>query len=430
MKKKIYKFVCFVFYPFFAALLFFYGIGVRFLSSRKCQRARIVWGPTPIISNMYWARAMKDVGYVSETYMEGYYSVINKKSDYNFLLESRFGSIPNFIKYYIAFFESLLKYDVFVLPFEGFYLGRTPYWRLESWALSLSGKKTVLIPYGADAYVYRRIKSISLTHGLLMSYPGAARIQSNIQKRVDYWISRASCVICGVMAADGFGRWDVITPSPFVIDISVWRPSIRKSDADGVSGAVYIAHAPNHRGFKGTEFILDAVKKLKEEGLNVELVLIEKKKNEEVRNIFYKDVDILVDQLIASGYAFNAIEGMASGLPVVANFEDDSYVIPTRRWSFLGECPIVSASPESVVDVLRKLVTNPQLRQDLGGAGRSYAEKYHGYDSAQYLFSAVIDYLYGRRDSLINLYHPLLGEYKKDEPKIVPPLVDNKIPDL
>jgi hypothetical protein len=69
------------------------------------------------------------------------------------------------------------------------------------------------------------------------------------------------------------------------------------------------------------------------------------------------------------------------------------------------------------------------LRQEIGRAGRNYVEKYHGYNSAQYLFTNVMDYVYGRKESLINIYHPLVGEYPNRSPKIQHPLVSNRIID-
>jgi hypothetical protein len=123
----------------------------------------------------------------------------------------------------------------------------------------------------------------------------------------------------------------------------------------------------------------------------------------------------------------NGLEGMASGLPVICNLEDEQYLLPFRRWSFFGECPLVSASPESLQDVLRTLITQPILRNELGALGRQYVEKYHGLDSSQYLFSNVIDYLYGRRESIYDLYHPLTSEFNRRLPTIVPPLDKNRL---
>jgi hypothetical protein len=266
-------------------------------------------------------------------------------------------------------------------------------------------------------------------HGLMMSYPGAARDQQRIARNVDYWCTHADVVMSGFMMPDGFGRWDVLTPSPLSIDLDKWIASTRRSNANGTNGTVVITHAPNHRGFKGTEFVLEAIRILQAEGLKIELRLLERIQNTEVRRILCEDTDILVEQIIATGHGLNGLEGLASGLPVISNLEDDTYLMPMRRWSFFGECPLVSASPETLVNVLRKLVTRPELRQQLGKAGRDYMEKYHGIDSAQYLFANVIDYVYSRRDSLINLYHPLQGHYPNRSPKIEHPLVNNRIVD-
>lgn len=139
------------------------------------------------------------------------------------------------------------------------------------------------------------------------------------------------------------------------------------------------------------------------------------------------EADILVEQIIGTRHSLSVLEGMAAGIPTISNLEDETYTLPMRRWSFLNECPLVSATPENITDVLRKLITNPELRSDLGRAGREYVEKYHGLDSAQYLFENVFDYIYGKKDSIINLYHPILGEYPNRIPRIKHPLVQNRI---
>jgi glycosyltransferase involved in cell wall biosynthesis len=125
----------------------------------------------------------------------------------------------------------------------------------------------------------------------------------------------------------------------------------------------------------------------------------------------------------------NGVEGMATGIPVIDNLEDEERLRTVRRWSYFGECPVVSASPENVTNVLRKLITRPKLREQLGSAGRAYVEKYHSLDSAQYLFKNVIDYVYGRRDSLINLYHLLFSDYSSRLPRVEHPLINNRIVD-
>lgn len=372
---------------------------------------------------------MKKAGYSSETFTTNYFSTINKRDDWDRILGEEYKMAPSFLKAFLAFSESLFRYDVFFVSANGFFLGSTNLCFLQAQFLKLAGKKIVLLPYGADSYVYRRIKSCSTVHALLISYPEAAKTQIAIARQVDYWVKYADAVVPAGMGVDGFGRWDVLIPNSLALDIKEWLPSDRSNKANGTDGKVVITHAPNHRGFKGTEFVLDAVKKLQEQGLDVELKLLEKIQNDEVRRILHEETDILVEQLIFSGHGMNAIEGMASGLPTISNLEDENSLLPMRRWSFFSECPLVSANPENLLEVLHKLVTRPQLREDLGRASREYVEKYHDLDSSDYLFSNVIEFIYGRKQSLMNLYHPLLGENPNESLKIKHPLVDNKILD-
>jgi predicted metal-dependent TIM-barrel fold hydrolase len=91
--------------------------------------------------------------------------------------------------------------------------------------------------------------------------------------------------------------------STLCIDLDKWPGTNRHSIADGFSGVpVVIAHAPNHRGFKGTEFLIEAVKNLSDEGLKVELILLENFQNSIVREVLSLRADILVEQLIYPGY--------------------------------------------------------------------------------------------------------------------------------
>lgn len=411
-------------------VFFFFGIFVAisarwFVSSNK---PRLVWGSTPLINNRHWSRAMRAAGHSSETFVTTYYATINQRADWDRLLSEEWTWCPSICKPLLAFLHSLFQYDIFFISADGFFIGRLPaVWRLQAPLLKLAGKKVVFFPYGSDSYVYQRIRSSSLLHGLLASYPQAARCQEEVGSRLDYWCHHADVCIPMVMGVDGFGRWDAILASVLFLDLDEWKASSRRSDADGHNGLVRVCHAPNHRDFKGTEFVIEAVRILQSEGLQLELVMLEKIQNTQVRAVLSSEVDILVEQLIFTGHGLNGLEGMACGLPVISNLEDDNYTLPMRRWSFFSECPIVSATPENLADVLRKLVTRPELRMQLGKAGRKYAEKYHGMDSAVYLFEAILDRAFGRRQTLIDLYHPLLAEYPRRLQRVEHPLVNNRI---
>jgi hypothetical protein len=417
---------------FLTPAFFLVAVGVSLsarLKDKDLGRPRLFFGSVPILNNVYWSRAMRMAGYPSDTFTTDFYNTINKREDWDFLLSEEFKQWPALARPFLGFLRVLRSYDVLFISCQGVFIGTTPLWRLQAPLIKLAGIKTVVLPFGSDAYVYRTVRSTSLLHGLLASYPQQSKIQSRIAANVDYWCKHSDVFIPGVMNADGIGRWDVLMPSHLFIDTSIWSSVAERGAGDGTNRKVVVCHAPNHRGFKGTEFILEAIRQLQQEGLKVELRLIEKMQNTEVRRVLTEDADILVEQIIATGHALNGLEGMASGIPVVCNLEDSEYILPLRRWSYFGECPIVSATPENLVDVLRKLVTRPELRRQLGDAGRAYVEKYHGLDSAAHLFSEVIEYIQGRRDTLINMYHPLLGEYPKRLPKIIHPLVNNRIAD-
>lgn len=411
----------------FAPIIFFAALGIRIFGNKIKDKPRLVWGSDPILNNHYWSRAMKELSFKSQTFTTDFYDSINKRGDWDLILSEKYVGVLSIVKPYLAFLFSMFKYDLFFISFNGYFIGQTPLKYLQAFFLKLANKKIVVIAYGGDSYIYNRIRSVSIIHALQMSYPKASRNQVEISTNVDYWVKNADAILPSFMGPDGFGRWDILIPSTLFIDIYKWEPSSRNSIANGSNKSVIIAHAPNHRGFKGTEFIIDTIKKLQKEGLKVELKLIEKVQNDEVRRILQNDVDILIEQLIFNGHGLNGIEGMASGITTISNLESETYIRPFRRWSYFGECPLVSATPENLIDVLRKLINNPDLRKELGIAGRKYIEKYHGIDSAQYLFTNVIDYVYDKKDSLINLYHPILGLYPNRIPKIQHPLYENKI---
>lgn len=427
-KQYLYKASLLIYSCIFLVIAIPCALFVRFHDGNSNKKPRLVWGSTPIINNTYWSNSMVKAGYESETFTTDFYGKINKRDDWDKILSEEYKYIPRILKPFVAFLHAIFLYEVFFIPFSGFFLGSTYARSFQAQLLKLSKKKVVLLSYGSDSYVYRRVKSTATIHGLLMSYPQASKLQNEISKNVDYWCKYADAVIGGFMSPDGFGRWEVLVGKLF-IDTELWKPSNKLSMADGANDSVVIVHAPNHKGIKGSEFVAETILKLKNEGLKIDYRLLEGIQNEEVRRILRNEADILVEQLIFTGHGMNGLEGMASGLPTISNLEDDNYIMPMRRWSYFNECPIVSATPENLTDILRKLITRPKLRHELGKAGRKYVEKYQSLDSSQYLFENVIEYLYGRKKSLINLYHPLLGEYPNRSPKIKHPLINNRIVD-
>jgi hypothetical protein len=248
--------------------------------------------------------------------------------------------------------------------------------------------KVVAVAGGGDAYMLGLMRDPSLRHALQSSYPDRSRIHSKIEKRLRMWEERADIFIAGTgsMVLDGFARSDLIAPHLGVVDFeTIPRPEVSLSPIRS-GRAIRILHAPNHRFFKGTEFIQLAVDNLISRGFNVELEIIEETLNSEVLKKILGS-DIVVDQVLLFGYTNFAIECMALGKPVICNLTNQSYRELMTRYSFLGDCPIVSATPESLEESLEALIKSETLRIEIGEKSANYARVYHSYASWQRLWS-------------------------------------------
>jgi hypothetical protein len=134
-----------------------------------------------------------------------------------------------------------------------------------------------------------------------------------------------------------------------------------------------IVHAPTDRAIKGTSFVEKASAELQATHAH-QLVLIENVPRREALRI-YRTAHVVVDQLHVGWYGGFAVEGMALGLPVVAylNLKHVQQIPGAMR----NELPIVSATPETVAEVLAKLLDNAKWRSELGEQGRRFVERWH-----------------------------------------------------
>ena len=414
----------------FFTIFGFFTILICFLLPKK--RKKLIWGPMPLISNKYWSLAMKETGWESETLMTTYYH-INKREDFDIYFEDFLPkwffsqTVRRAFGHFFALMYIIRNAKVIHMPFSGGPLSNTPLQKFEVFLFRWSKIKTVIMSYGADFYVYSKVFDISLRNGLLINYPIASRKECSIENHVKYWTKTADCIVLNGFSIDNLGRWDITTPTSLCIDTREWKKKEKYPNYNGKNGIIKILHTPNHRGFKGTEFLINAVNELKKERFKIDLILLENVPNEKVKKIM-QEVDILAEQFIATGYALSAIEGMASGLPVMSNLDNEYYTRVFRRYAFLNECPILSTTPENIKENLRILITNPSLRKELGEAGRKYVEKYHSYKTAQYMFGNIYKKIIDGEDiDLMNLFNPLKSEYNKSMPEIKHPLFENKI---
>ena len=384
---------------------------------RRQGRPRAVFGPTPIISLSGISRAMRSRGYVADTLVHQPYR-INQLSDFDLLIDDlplvrslhrlKAAPLARRIAPYAAFAYALPRYDLFHSFFDGGMLMGSPLAWLEPLLLHATGRKLVVMPYGSDCAIPSRIQSLPWRHGLMDQYSHLGRHEARTTRRVQHLCRHADHVVACMVHAETLPRWDSLTNTYYPIDTAAWPMTPHRPTADGVGEEVVVGHSPNHRLVKGTAFLVAAVERLRQQGLRIRLELMEGIPNGEVRQRLAQ-CDILVEQLHL-GYALSAMEGLALGRPVISNLEDERYYRVHRQHTGLDQCPIVSSGPERIEEHLRRLATDPELRQRLGEAGRAYAETYHSMAATGRFWDLLWRHLWGngtitRKDLLT--WHPL-----------------------
>jgi hypothetical protein len=136
-----------------------------------------------------------------------------------------------------------------------------------------------------------------------------------------------------------------------------------------VTSRPLIVHAPSAPGSKGTPHVLAAVEKLRTE-YDFDFQLIHGMSPSEAR-AWISRCDIFVDQLIVGEYGVAGVEAMALGKPMVC------FIKPSVRGNQPDHLPVISADPETIVDVLRDLIKDGPRRQATGEASRAWVEEHH-----------------------------------------------------
>jgi glycosyltransferase involved in cell wall biosynthesis len=337
---------------------------------RRGERPRIAWGPIPIVNIRYTSAADRLAGYPSDSLVYSVYS-INARGDFDRVLD-RLSRIPlaREATPFAAFLGAAIRYDIFGFFYDGGLLWATPFWKAELALLRLAGKKIVVYPYGSDARRASLTRARGGWHAYIDVPPGDEdRDEGEVVARVQAFARYADVMLGCADLYEDLPRCDGIMRYAF--DAGGW--TAQPADDDEI---VRVVHAPNHRHYKGTRFLIDAVARLQAEGLAVELVLVEGVSND-VARVEYARADIVADQFLLGAYALFAIEGMALGKPVVC-YLNQRFAAAHPEWR---HCPIVSASPDELVDVLRSLIKDPGLRRSHGMRGPEYVRRFHSLES-------------------------------------------------
>jgi glycosyltransferase involved in cell wall biosynthesis len=375
-------------------------VTLRLLASRERRRPRagkprLFWGTIPMINMKYHSLAMRRLGYESTTVVEAVYT-IHARSDFDVLTSELVDrrpllrrlprSLRRLLEPYVAFAWALRNFDVFTIYTTGRILRTTPLRYRELQLLQRAGKKVVLLAYGADVQVMSRFRGLPFKHAMCMDYPEYTRHEAETLREMEYCVAHADHVVSGVDWVDHMPRWDSLTAGHFAIDTDEWTPAPEPADRDP-NKPIVVFHAPNHRELKGTRFLIDACAELEAEGEPIELQLVEKVPNSEIRRRL-AEADVVADQFIVGWYALFAIEAMAMAKPVLCFLRPDLLELYTL-YSFGGECPLVNTPALEIKDRLRELVHDAVRRRELGVAGRRYVENHHSLEAVGEILDGI-----------------------------------------
>lgn len=178
-------------------------------------------------------------------------------------------------------------------------------------------------------------------------------------------------------------------PEFYCLDEDVWRPDLEIPPTYRLppTSAVRLYHsvgngaarieAGTNRSIKSTHIYLPLVDQLRDEGHDVELLYFTNVPNQEVR--FYQaQADVVCEMLTFGWFGANARESLMLGKPVVCYLRPEWIEMVRKEVpGYVEELPVVSATPETVHDVLAELIEDAGKRRELGEAGREFALKWH-----------------------------------------------------
>lgn len=215
--------------------------------------------------------------------------------------------------------------------------------------------------------------------------------------------------ICDLICIEGDPQLDYkqgdkvfLDPLTFALDSNFWKPDliipkelVHRKEIDEIviyhSVGNYKLRTNGGKNFKGTHAVVEAINKLKSEGHKVSLLFVTDLPNTKVRYI-QAQADIVVDQLNYGRYGANAREALMLGKPTVCFL--NKKLVNGDVSPCISDSPIVSATEETIYDVLFDLVSSQEKRIEIGKLSRDYALKWWSADACAERFEEVYDKLF------------------------------------
>ncbi|MED7787547.1 glycosyltransferase [Francisella sp. 19X1-34] len=356
--------------------IIFSSILYRFLN----KEVDIGIGPCPIINNVYHKKALQRLGYKVETFVYTTYFITN---DFDINLSNH-----GMFKKIFTFIQLPFKYNVLIIYFNGGPLSILGYGKLEPFLYKLAKVKTIVLPYGSDIQDMSRSANLYFKHVMSIDYSNYRFKRVDISRQIDLWTQKADFIFSGCEWVDYMYYWDQLMLGHFSIDIEDKKFINKNSLVKIKSDSFKVLHAPNHSNIKGTSFFVEAVRELKEEGYDIELIIKQKVPNEEIIAAIHS-VDLVLDQLVVGWYAMFSLEAMSCNKPVVCFLRDDLINL-YKRTNLLVDCPVINANIENIKDKIAWCYNNREKLESIAGRGRDFVKKNHSLESVGKIFDGAI----------------------------------------
>jgi hypothetical protein len=151
-----------------------------------------------------------------------------------------------------------------------------------------------------------------------------------------------------------------------------------------------------NRNIKCTHIYVPLIEQLKREGHKIELIFFNDVPNKKLR-YYQVQADIVVDMLTAGWFGANVREAMMLGKPAVCFLRPEWLEYMRKEIpDYIRDLPVVSATPETVRDVLEELIRDPKRRQEIGMRSREFAVKWHSAEAGARRFDRIYSELLGK----------------------------------
>lgn len=351
---------------------------------RKNKSFDIGLGPDPLVNNVHHKKALIKQGYKAQTFVKHLFYISDEfdvRGDQMFK-----GPWRRYIVDYYLFALCLWRYRCLYIYFNGGPLYPTPWRKIEPYLLKLAKIKIVVMPYGGDIHEATRDPNLLFKNALAADYPNHRFKRILVSERIDRWTKHADHVIGGLEWVDYLYHWDTLMLAHFSIDLSLWSNPKKTQPQEG---PLKILHAPNHRTIKGSKHYIQAVKELQDEGFDIELKILERVSNHEVKAAI-EDCDMVADQCIMGWYALFAIEAMALKKPVLCHIRKDLEELYIEAGLIQkGELPLIDTHYSKIKEVLAYYCQHRNELSQIGDQSFEFVKKHHSLEYIGSIFANI-----------------------------------------